>query len=62
VQLEISPKNSDWLLDGTSYEVGTSTAITLEPNVFLRYTRVSYQSTTAGSDTSLTLMWQAYGD
>ena len=60
VKLEISPNSTDWLLDGTSYVVGTSTAITLEPNVFLKWTRVSYQATTAGADATLVLIWQAY--
>ncbi|MDP3486300.1 MAG: DUF6385 domain-containing protein, partial [Bacillota bacterium] len=59
-RLEISPNNSDWLVDGTTQVVGTSTSIVVTPNVFLRYTRVAYRSTTAGSDTSLVLIWQAY--
>ena len=61
VKLQISPNNVDWLDDGTSQEVESGEAIVLVANVFLRYTRVAYQSTETDEDTTLELIWQAYG-
>ena len=60
VRLEISPNDLDWVVDGGTETVLTETAIVVVPNVFLRYTRIAYQSTTAGADTSLVLIMQAY--
>lgn len=60
VQLEISPDDTEWISDGAEEIVETETAIVVVSNVFLRYTRIAYKSTTAGSDTSLSLTWQAY--
>ncbi len=61
VKLQISPNDVDWIDDGTEQEVESGEAIVLVANVFLRYTRVAYRSTAPGDDTTLELIWQAYG-
>jgi len=61
VKLQISPNDVDWVDDGTSHELEPGDSLVLVANVFLRYTRVAYQSTVTDEDTTLDLIWQAYG-
>jgi hypothetical protein len=60
VQLEISPNNVDWVIDGAVKIVPADTAVVVVPSIFLRYTRISYKSTVPAADTTLVLIWQAH--
>ncbi|NLW16071.1 MAG: hypothetical protein GX033_00125 [Firmicutes bacterium] len=61
VKLQISPNYVDWVDDGMDHELEAGESMVLVANVFLRYTRVAYQSTVTDEDTTLELTWQAYG-
>lgn len=60
LQLQISPNNSDWVVDGTVETLGPQSLLAMVPNIFLRYTRLSYKSTVSDAATALSLTWQAY--
>ncbi|MDP2870969.1 MAG: DUF6385 domain-containing protein [Bacillota bacterium] len=59
LRLEISPDDSTYLVEGTEVTIPVSTSIVLQPDRYLKYSHVSYRSTTAGSDATLVLIWQA---
>jgi len=59
VKLQLSPNNSDWLDDTAETTVAAGTLVALAPSKFLRYARISHKSQTSGSDTSLTIWYQA---
>lgn len=58
VRLEISPDTTSWLADTSTVTVGPNTAAVMVVNKFLKWTRVAYRSTTAGSTTSLSIVFQ----
>lgn len=59
VKVQISPDNVEWIDDSAETVVNTATTVALVASKFLRYARIAYKSTTAGSDTSLTIWYQA---
>lgn len=59
VKLEISPDDSTYVLEGAEVAVAAQSSVILQPDRFLKWSHIGYKSTTAGSDASLTIIWQA---
>lgn len=59
VKLEISPDDSTYLIEGDEVAVAAQSSVVLQPDRFLKWSHIGYKSTTAGSDASLTIIWQA---
>jgi len=60
VKLQISPNNSDWIDDSSETTLAPTGLTAVNPSKFLRYVRIAHKSQTAGSDTSLTVWYQAH--
>ncbi|AZR73368.1 hypothetical protein BBF96_08215 [Anoxybacter fermentans] len=59
VILEVSPDNQMWATDVGPRTIAAGDMEVLYPASFLKYTRISYKSTTAGQSTTLDIFFQA---
>lgn len=58
-KLEISPNDSDYMIDGIEVEVPPGEMKWLVPMIFANYIRLGYKSTSSGNSTSIDLAFQA---
>lgn len=59
VKVQISPDGTLWVDDSTEFTIEGSETMVLGPNKFANFARISYKSTTTGSDASLTIAYQS---
>ncbi|SDN38130.1 hypothetical protein SAMN04488502_1264, partial [Dendrosporobacter quercicolus] len=61
IKMQISPDNNKWVDDGAEYTLAQNEITVLVTSRYLRYARVAYQSTVAGTPANLNITFQAQG-